>query len=142
MSTSTVDEKIRKAAILNAIKHNGNADPGAVLGNLLGENSDLKPKARELMVSVRRVVQEVNSAAFEQLNREASEKWPEELAKEKPQEERKLPPLPNASKYSTIVTRVAPNPDFVLHIGNARARSLRAADRFASASRKGSSDRA
>ncbi len=124
MPNPSIDEKIRKAAALNAIKHNGNADPGAVLGNLLGENSDLKPKAKELMASVRRIVQEVNSIALEQLNREASEKWPEELAKEKPEEERKLPPLPNANKYSTIVTRVAPNPDFVLHIGNARAAVL------------------
>ena len=32
-----------------------------------------------------------------------------------------LPPLPNADKYTTIVTRFAPNPDFVLHLGSIRA---------------------
>ncbi|TMI36530.1 glutamate--tRNA ligase, partial [Candidatus Bathyarchaeota archaeon] len=32
-----------------------------------------------------------------------------------------LPPLPNADKYATIVTRFAPNPDFVLHLGSIRA---------------------
>ncbi len=32
-----------------------------------------------------------------------------------------LAPLPNAEKYATIVTRFAPNPDFVLHIGSLRA---------------------
>src|SRR5690242_4955047 len=32
-----------------------------------------------------------------------------------------LPPLPNADKYSMIVTRFAPNPDFVLHLGSIRA---------------------
>ena len=32
-----------------------------------------------------------------------------------------LPPLPNAEKYATIVTRFAPNPDFVLHLGSIRA---------------------
>lgn len=32
-----------------------------------------------------------------------------------------LPPLPNADKYSSIVTRFAPNPDFVLHLGSIRA---------------------
>src|SRR5260370_40449275 len=32
-----------------------------------------------------------------------------------------LAPLPNADKYSQIVTRFAPNPDFVLHIGSLRA---------------------
>ena len=32
-----------------------------------------------------------------------------------------LPPLPNADKYAKIVTRFAPNPDFVLHLGSIRA---------------------
>lgn len=41
MSTELA-EKIRKAATLNAVKHDGKAELGAVLGNLLGENADLK----------------------------------------------------------------------------------------------------
>ena len=122
--SSSVDEAIRKAAVLNAIKHDGKADAGAVLGNLLGENASLKPKARELMPTVQRVVEEVNSTSLTQLTQEASEKWPADLIKEKPEEVRKLPPLPNVEKYQTIVTRVAPNPDFVLHLGNARAAIL------------------
>jgi len=32
-----------------------------------------------------------------------------------------LPPLPNANNYASIVTRFAPNPDFVLHLGSIRA---------------------
>src|SRR5437899_11806029 len=32
-----------------------------------------------------------------------------------------LAPLPNANRYSQIITRFAPNPDFVLHIGSLRA---------------------
>jgi len=32
-----------------------------------------------------------------------------------------LPPLPQAHKYAKIITRFAPNPDFVLHIGSLRA---------------------
>ncbi len=32
-----------------------------------------------------------------------------------------LPPLPNTDKYDNIVTRFAPNPDFVLHLGSIRA---------------------
>ncbi|TMI70637.1 glutamate--tRNA ligase, partial [Candidatus Bathyarchaeota archaeon] len=32
-----------------------------------------------------------------------------------------LPPLPNVDKYAMIVTRFAPNPDFVLHLGSIRA---------------------
>ena len=122
--SASVDEAIRKAAVLNAVRHNGKADAGAVLGNLLGENPSLKPKARELMPTIQRIVKEVNGTALTQLNQEASEKWPADLTREKPEEARKLPLLPNAANYQTIVTRVAPNPDFVLHLGNARAAVL------------------
>ena len=120
----SLDEAIRKAAVLNAIRHDGKADPGAVLGNLLGENPELKPRARELMPTVQHIVKDINSTPLTQLTQEASEKWLTDLTREKPEESRKLPPLPNAAKYQTIVTRVAPNPDFVLHLGNARAAIL------------------
>ena len=119
--SSNLNEKIRKAAVLNAIRHEGRADPGAVLGNLLGENADLRPQAKEITQLVRPIVKEVNSLSLDKLRQEASEKWPGELVKEKVEEEKKLPPLIHADKYDKIVTRVAPNPDFVLHIGNARA---------------------
>src|SRR6266540_7382645 len=36
-------------------------------------------------------------------------------------EAKSLPPLQNAEKYKEIVTRFAPNPDFVLHLGSIRA---------------------
>jgi glutamyl-tRNA synthetase len=117
-------DKIRKAAILNAIKHDGKADTGAVLGNLLGENADLRAKARELTAQVRQVIEEINSTPLEKLRAIAAEHWPEALTKERREEQKKLPPLPNASNYQLIVTRLAPNPDFVLHIGNARAAIL------------------
>jgi glutamyl-tRNA synthetase len=49
------------------------------------------------------------------------EKWPEALVKEKVEVEKALPPLPNVNKYEHVVTRFAPNPDCMLHLGNARA---------------------
>jgi glutamyl-tRNA synthetase len=119
-----IAEKIRKAAIVNAVRHNGKADPQAVLGNLLGDNLDLRSRAREILPLVRQVVQEVNSIPAEKLMEMAMEQWPSEISKERVEEVRQLPPLPNAEKYSLIVTRIAPNPDFVLHIGNARAAIL------------------
>jgi glutamyl-tRNA synthetase len=119
-----IAEKIRKAAILNAVRHDGKADPQAVLGNLLGDDLDLRSRAREILPLVRQVVQEVNSTPAEKLTELAMKQWPSEISKEHVEEARQLPPLPNAEKYSLIVTRIAPNPDFVLHIGNARAAIL------------------
>jgi glutamyl-tRNA synthetase len=48
-------------------------------------------------------------------------KWPEALKKERVEEEKRLPALPNADKYAQVVTRFSPNPDCVLHLGSARA---------------------
>jgi glutamyl-tRNA synthetase len=119
-----ITEKIRKAAILNAIRHDGKANPQAVLGNLLGDNVQLRARARELLPLVQQIVREVNDFEQQKLQEIAEKNWPAELTREHIEEERRLPPLPNADKYPLVVTRIAPNPDFVLHVGNARAAIL------------------
>jgi glutamyl-tRNA synthetase len=123
MSEKTT-ELIRKAAVINAIKHDGKAELQAVLGNLLGDAPELRSQARDLIPLVRDAVTEVNSTSIERLRELAYQNWPDELSREKEEGERELPPLPNAEKYELIVTRLAPNPDFVLHLGNARAAIL------------------
>jgi len=122
--SEAIRELIRKAAVINAIKHDGKAELQAVLGNLLGDSPELRSQARTLIPIVHDVVNEVNSTSIEKLRELASEKWPTDLSREKKEEERQLPPLPNAEHYTTIITRLAPNPDFVLHLGNARAAVL------------------
>ena len=117
-------ELIRKAAVINALKHDGKAELQAVLGNLLGDAPELRSQAKDLIPLVRDAINEVNSMSIEKLREMASQNWPTELSREKKEEERELPPLPNVEKYSTIITRLAPNPDFVLHLGNARAAIL------------------
>jgi hypothetical protein len=47
--------------------------------------------------------------------------WPETLIKDKAEEEKHLPSLPNVGSYLRVVTRFSPNPDCVLHLGSARA---------------------
>ena len=123
MSEKTT-ELIRKAAVINAFKHDGKAELQAVLGNLLGEAPELRSQAKNLIPLIRDVINEVNSMPMEKLRDLAIQSWPEEFSREKKEEERELPPLPNVDKYETIITRLAPNPDFVLHIGNARAAIL------------------
>lgn len=114
---------VKKYALLNALKHDGKADEKVVLSNLLGERSDLRPKARELLPVVSQIVAEVNQLSPSEQSQIIRESWPEQLTQpKKPEpEERTLPPLPNADRYAQIVTRFSPNPDFALHIGNARA---------------------
>jgi glutamyl-tRNA synthetase len=119
-----IEFKVRKAATLNAVKHEGKAELKAVLGNLLGDNADLRKHAKDLIPMVQRIVQEVNSKPLQELTVTAKENWPEEFDKERIEEKKELPPLPNVEKYPMVVTRLAPNPDFVLHLGNARAAIL------------------
>ncbi len=113
-------EQIRKAALLNAVSHDGKAQAGAIVGKILGERQDLRSKVKELSTVISIVVNEVNNLSLAEQKAIVEEKWPETQKKEKP-EEKRLPPLPNADKYAKIVTRFSPNPDCVLHLGSARA---------------------
>jgi len=114
-------EAIKKIALLNALHYGGKAQFQPVLGKLLTERPHLKARVKEVAPIVNEIVKEVNRLSQEEQKRIVEEKWPEALVKEKVEAERALPPLPNVEKYERIVTRFAPNPDCMLHLGNARA---------------------
>jgi glutamyl-tRNA synthetase len=112
---------VRKIALINAVKHDGKAQAGPVVGTILGEKPELRTQVKQISVLINEVVQEINGLSVAEQKRIVEEKWPEALAKGKVEEEKRLPPLPNADKYKQVVTRYAPNPDCVLHLGSARA---------------------
>jgi len=114
-------ETIRKIAFLNALNYGGKAQFQPVLGKLLTEKPQLKMKIKELVSVIQEVVAEVNRIPLEKQRKIVQEKWPDALVKEKVEAARVLPPLPNVDKYKRVVTRFAPNPDCMLHLGNARA---------------------
>jgi len=91
-------ELIRKLALLNAIRHDGKAQTGPVIGKILGEKPELRAKVKEISSLIDEVVQEVNSLSLNEQKRIVEEKWPEILIKERIEEEKRLPPLPNANK--------------------------------------------
>jgi glutamyl-tRNA synthetase len=114
-------EIIRKIALLNAVRHDGKAQAGPVIGKILGEKSEFRTKVKELSALVNDIVEEINNLPLSEQQRIVEQKWPEALVKEKVEEEKRLPPLPNVDKYAQVVTRFSPNPDCVLHLGSARA---------------------
>ena len=114
-------ELIRKAALSNAVKHDGKAQVGSVVGKILGEKPEYRDKATELSALIGTIIKEINRLSLDKQKNIVAEKWPELLTKEKTQEKKHLPPLPNAEKYGKVVTRFSPNPDCVLHLGSARA---------------------
>jgi glutamyl-tRNA synthetase len=114
-------ELIRKFALINAVKHDGKAQTGPVVGKILGARPEYRTKVKEISILINDVVREVNALSLDEQKRVVSEKWPETLIKEQAEEEKHLPPLPNVADYLQVVTRYAPNPDCVLHLGSARA---------------------
>ncbi len=117
---SELREFIRKAALLNAVGHDGKAQAGALVGKVLGEEAELRSRVKELSGVINAVVNEVNRLSPAEQKAIVEANWPETQKKHEA-EEKKLPPLPNADKYKQIVTRFSPNPDCVLHLGSARA---------------------
>ena len=113
-------ELIRRAALLNAVGHDGKAQAGALVGKILGEKAELRSRVKELSGVINLVVNEVNSLSVSEQKIIVEANWPETQRKHEA-EEKKLPPLPNADKSKQIVTRFSPNPDCVLHLGSARA---------------------
>ncbi|ABM80402.1 glutamyl-tRNA synthetase [Hyperthermus butylicus DSM 5456] len=109
--------------MLNAVGHGGRAAVGPVMGKIMAERPDLRPQAKQIVAIVREVVEEVNKLSLEEQKRLLEEKYSwvieKKLQKRREAVEKKLPPLPDAEE-GRVVTRFAPNPDFVIHLGNAR----------------------
>ena len=116
-------ERLVKGYVLkNAVKHGGKAKVGSVVSMILGDHPELKPRARDIARIAAKLIEEVNKLGLEEQRRLLEEEYPE-LAKERARVEKgqvqRLPPLPGA-REGQVVTRFAPNPDFVIHLGNAR----------------------
>ncbi|MEM3802877.1 MAG: glutamate--tRNA ligase [Conexivisphaerales archaeon] len=118
------------AALLNAIQHSGRADTKAVVARVLAEHAELRKDARLIANYAADAVAKVNSMSLQQqkdmlLSLKPSilqeEEKRREEARRREQEKKGLPPLPDADKYETVITRFAPNPDSVLHLGSTRA---------------------
>ncbi|WP_251344141.1 glutamate--tRNA ligase [Haloplanus halophilus] len=116
-----VERAARTHALLNAVKYDSDADVGAVMGPLMGENPDFRDHADEIPGVVGSVVAEVNDLSPAERRAELEELAPEELAaieSEDEGEDHPLPDLPNVD--DGVVMRAAPNPNGPWHLGHAR----------------------
>jgi glutamyl-tRNA synthetase len=119
--TNQERETIKKIALLNALHYGGKAQFQPVLGKLLTEQPQLKTRIKEIAPIINEIVKEVNALSLEKQKQIANEKRVKTPSKAKVETVKTLPPLPNFEKYKHVVTRFAPNPDCVLHLGSARA---------------------
>ena len=99
-------ETILKYALDNAVKFNGKANPGAVIGKLLAEDNSLKSKMKDVAKQVNAVIKEVNKLSLEK-QQEKLKKFAKELPRKKPKKKHALPELKNPKK---VVMRFEPSP--------------------------------
>lgn len=118
-------EEIEKILWINGLKNafefEGEANKKAVMGKLMAERQDLRPKAKEILPLLDNIIQEINKLSLEEQKEKLLNLDPTALEEEESTEEDKeLPELPNLDKYDNVVMRLAPYPSGALHIGNAR----------------------
>ncbi|OYT32139.1 MAG: glutamate--tRNA ligase [Thermofilum sp. ex4484_79] len=111
---------ILRHTLENALRHNGKAMLQPVINRLLGERPELRKDIKNIINIIKETIEYVNSLTIEKQQKLAKELGIELVEKEKGEKKKELPPLPYAEKFQRIITRFAPNPDFVLHLGSAR----------------------
>jgi glutamyl-tRNA synthetase len=120
MTNDDIIEAARKYAAYNASQHDGTAQSGSIIGKMLAEYPELKPRVKDVIPIINQGINEVNSWTQEQQQKYVEDNYPELLETKKIEEEPKtLPPLKNIDKWPMIKTRFAPNPDGALHLGSA-----------------------
>ncbi|MHC3380195.1 glutamate--tRNA ligase [Haloarcula sp. H-GB5] len=118
-----ITEAAETNALLNAVKHDSEAQVGAIMGPLMGENPEFREYGDEIPGVIAPVVERVNGMDADERRERLAELAPEkleELESEDEGEDHPLPDLPNADDYDTVRMRVAPNPNGPWHIGHAR----------------------
>lgn len=104
----------------NALKYKGKPNKGSIIGKLVYLKPEIRPKLKELISLIDEIIGEVEKLSYiEQENLFNRYKNLILVKKEKQIVIDDLPPLPNAEE-GKVVTRFAPNPDFVLHLGSVR----------------------
>ncbi len=113
-----LDKVVRKYVLQNAIFYEGEANPGAVMGKVLGEHPELRDDPKQLNKVVRSVTEEVNSLSLDKQKKELEEIDPSMLEKGEKEEKTGLPELDNVD--GDVVLRFAPNPNGPPTLGSSR----------------------
>jgi len=116
-------DKIYAYALQNALKYNGHANPGALMGKVMGEFEELRKDPKKASMLIKEAVDKVNLLSIEKQKEELEKKAPELLEEKKSEKREGLKELKNA-KSGKVVMRFAPGASGPFHIGHAYVMSL------------------
>jgi len=113
-----LEEIARKYALRNAVGHNGECSPGAVIGKIFAEEEfENKGKVQQ---KAREISQEVNKLSLDK-QKEKLEQYEFDIPEKK--EHDPIPSL-DVDDDEEVVVRFAPNPNGPPHIGHARGMTV------------------
>ncbi|MEA3430838.1 MAG: glutamate--tRNA ligase [Nanoarchaeota archaeon] len=115
----SLEQSIRKFALLNAVKHKGKANPGALVGQLIQEDPKVKDNMKKIMPLIQKIVKEINSLDFEKQKEIINTEFPELL--EKKTEERDIFAFLKLDPKQKVNTAYPPGPEKYPHLGHAKA---------------------
>ncbi|MDG6902327.1 MAG: glutamate--tRNA ligase [Nitrososphaerota archaeon] len=113
-------ELVERAALTNALKHDGKAEAGAIVGRVLAERPDLKPQAGQILKEAAAAAKRVSALTPGAQRKLLAEKYPDFSDDQQKQGRTGLPPLPNAVKGKTAF-RLPPEPSGFMTVGHAMA---------------------
>jgi glutamyl-tRNA synthetase len=124
MENQELELIVQKFALQNAYKYCKTPQAGAVMGKLVGTHPELKPKAKELMPIIQKVLDEVCRMSPGEVEARLKAVAPEliEELHVKKEAKRGLPALDLSSLKpgQKVTLRIAPNPNGPPSLGNAR----------------------
>ncbi|MDH5019882.1 glutamate--tRNA ligase [Halobacterium rubrum] len=118
-----VRREAERAALFNALKHGSDAQVGAIMGPMMGENPEFREHGDEIPGVIAPVIEDVNGMSDDEQRERLAELAPEDVEKldsEDEEDDQPLPDLPNAEAYDEVRMRCAPNPNGPWHLGSAR----------------------
>ncbi|MFA6088341.1 MAG: glutamate--tRNA ligase [Candidatus Woesearchaeota archaeon] len=124
LDMKTIESKIRYYALENAMKFNGKANQGAVVGKILSEFPNAKKNMGEIGKKISAILSDVNGTSVDEQKNELLKLNPSYFDEQKEQKDKRkeerseLPELKN-TVYGKVITRISPEPSKYNHFGHA-----------------------